>query len=394
MKWILCFFSLQLFSGNLQELIRNAKPFEIVNVDSGVYREGMIVIDKPIILKGIGRPVIDGSKQKNVIKITSSNVIIEGFEIRASGYSDIAEYAGVRIENANNCIVRNNIFKENVYSVYLAKAENCLIENNDIHTVSNREATSGNGIHLWNSKNTKIVNNSIEGHRDGIYIEFSGDSWIKGNSVKHNIRYGLHFMYSHGNQYIENIFSENQTGVAVMYSKHVHMLKNRFEKSWGHASYGLLLKDITDSVISGNVFFGNTVAVLLDAANRNRFYNNTLEKNGWALRILGNSEENLFKRNQFISNFFEVTTNSEKSTNDFKNNFWSTYRGYDLDKDNIGDQPFRPMKIFGLWVAKFPELVVLLGSPIVEFLEIAERVLPILTPINLLDSAPLIRRPS
>lgn len=392
MKWFLCFFALQLFSESLQERIEKARPFEIINIDAGIYREGMIVIDKPITLRGKGRPVIDGLKQKNVIKIISSNVTVEGLEIRGSGYSDLSEYAGIRIENANNCIIRNNFFRENVYSIYLAKAENCLIENNNIHSFAKHEATSGNGIHLWNSKNTKIIGNSIEGHRDGIYIEFSGDSWIKRNFARNNIRYGLHFMYSHRNHYIENTFSENQTGVAVMYSKNIYMLKNRFEKSWGRASYGLLLKDITDSNIKDNFFVGNTVAVLLDAANRNKFDANTLEKNGWALRILGNSEENLFTGNQFVSNFFEVTTNSDKSTNIFENNFWSTYSGYDLNKDGIGDQPFRPMKLFGLWVAKFPELVILLGSPVIEFLEVAERVFPILTPANLLDSKPSMRR--
>lgn len=378
---------------SIQAAIKIAKPFDVIEVASGSYPVGMLIVDKPLTLRGTNKPTLDGLKKQNVIHVLAPNVIIEGFRIIGCGSSDIAEYAGVRVEEVDNCQIKNNVFDSNVYSVYLAKSDNCLIEGNTMSSKSVVESISGNGIHMWNSKHIRILKNKIQGHRDGIYIEFSTDSLIQGNVSTHNIRYGLHFMYSHRNHYIGNDFIDNQTGVAVMFSKNIEMTGNRFQKSWGRASYGLLLKDISDSNISGNNFEGNTVGVLLDAANRNRFFNNTLKQNGWALTILGNSDSNIFSKNKFISNFFDATTNAQVSQNTFQNNYWSAYRGYDLNHDGIGDQPFRPMKMFGRWVARFPELVALLGSPVIEFLEVAERVFPVLTPTTFVDPFPLMRQP-
>ena len=79
-------------------------------------------------------------------------------------------------------------------------------------------------------------------------------STIKGNYSEHNIRYGLHFMYSNDDTYLSNTFFSNGAGVAVMYSHGVHMLRNNFRENWGDAAYGLLLKEISDSYIKGNQF--------------------------------------------------------------------------------------------------------------------------------------------
>jgi nitrous oxidase accessory protein len=59
-----------------------------------------------------------------------------------------------------------------------------------------------------------------------------------------------------------------------------------------------------------------------------------------------------------------------------------------LNHDGIGDIPFRPMKIFSLWVGRYPELVALLQSPVIEFLEVAERIFPVLTPKTMQDQNP------
>ena len=73
------------------------------------------------------------------------------------------------------------------------------------------------------------------------------DSEIRGNVSEGNLRYGLHFMYSDNCIYEENTFRRNGSGVAVMYTKGVQMIGNRFEDNWGPSSYGLLLKEIYDS---------------------------------------------------------------------------------------------------------------------------------------------------
>ena len=73
---------------------------------------------------------------------------------------------------------------------------------------------------------------------------------IKNNLSEKNIRYGLHFMFSHSDTYTSNTFKNNGAGVAVMYSKHVKMENNRFEENWGPSAYGILLKDITTFILN------------------------------------------------------------------------------------------------------------------------------------------------
>ena len=373
---------------SIKQALSDAKPHDTIRVGPGNYAEGLLLIDKPIHLIRVDYPIIDGLHKEHVFYVRANDVTIDGFQIQNSGTSFISEYAGIRVEESKNCRILNNHFVNNTYSIYFAKGEGCLIENNIAEGNTKTEVSGGNGIHLWYSSHITIKNNLLKKHRDGLYLEFTTDSILTGNTSTENIRYGLHFMYSHRNQYFQNTFSNNQSGVAVMYSKGIRMKENRFEKSWGRASYGLLLKDISDSIIERNIFSGNTVGIYADEASRNQFLKNNFSNNGWAINILASSEDNVFTENNFIANYFDVATNSQSSMNTFKDNYWGNYQGYDLNRDGLGDVPFRPMKISSIWINRYPELVVLLASPVIKFLEVAERVFPVLTPKTLEDKTP------
>ena len=67
---------------------------------------------------------------------------------------------------------------------------------------------------------------------------------------------------------------------------------------------------------------------------------------------------------------------------------------YDLDRNGRGDVPFRPVRLFSLFVANNPPSVVLMRSAFVDVLDAAERALPVLTPQTLVDASPLMERPS
>ena len=77
-------------------------------------------------------------------------------------------------------------------------------------------------------------------------------------------------MFSNDDVYFNNTFKRNGAGVAVMYSKKVNMEWNHFEQNWGAATYGILLKDISDSYIQHNTFFKNTIALHLEGTSRIR----------------------------------------------------------------------------------------------------------------------------
>ena len=74
------------------------------------------------------------------------------------------------------------------------------------------EVQSGNGINGWRSDSLLVIGNKIRGHRDGIYFEFVTNSLVWRNISTKNIRYGIHFMFSHHDTYIGNVFEDNDSG--------------------------------------------------------------------------------------------------------------------------------------------------------------------------------------
>jgi nitrous oxidase accessory protein len=195
-------------------------------------------------------------------------------------------------------------------------------------------------------------------------------------------------MFSDSCEYRENTFENNGAGVAVMYTKNVLMEKNIFKHNWGAATYGILLKDITDSDIINNHFEENSTALYIEGCNRIQIKYNNFIKNGWSIKLMANSMGNSIIDNNFISNSFDISTNSRQNFNTFENNYWSEYSGYDLDKDGFGDIPFRPVSMFSIIVESQPTALILLHSIFIKILDIAEKVIPALTPNTLIDPKP------
>jgi nitrous oxidase accessory protein len=173
-----------------------------------------------------------------------------------------------------------------------------------------------------------------------------------------------------------------------MYSQSVTMRANTFEHNWGVASYGLLLKEIRDSEITENRFHRNTIGLYTEGSNRVRVARNAFTRNGYAVRVMANSMDNVFAENDFVGNAFDVGTNSRQNFNSFHANYWSEYRGYDLDRDGVGDVPHHPVRLFSLLVERQPPGVVLMGSLFVHIIDAAERVMPMFTPETLVDARP------
>jgi nitrous oxidase accessory protein len=376
------------FIKSISQAIQISRSGDTINIKSGYYTEGNIIINKPLIIIGTRNPVIDGLGTGEIFTITSSDVEISGLTINNSGVSYLYENAGIKLKEVTNCRILNNTFINNFFAIYLAKSSNSIISGNYIEGMRKKETNSGNGIHLWDCRDIIISNNIILNHRDGIYFEFVRNGRIFDNRSYNNLRYGLHFMFSDSCKYWENIFEYNSAGVAVMYTKNVLMKKNVFRNNWGTSSYGLLLKDISNSEIKENQFIGNSVGILLEGCSRIIINKNDLTENGWAIKLMANSMENSFSLNNFINNSFNLSTNSMQNFNKFEGNYWSNYNGYDLDKNGVGDVPFRPVTMFSVIVEKQHLALILLNSHFVKLLDIAEGVVPSITPNALIDPKP------
>jgi nitrous oxidase accessory protein len=368
-----------------------AKKGDVIVVQKGIYKERNIVIDKSITISGENFPVIDGENKGQIFLIKSDNVTINGLQIQNVGNSYVEDWAGIKLFNVKNCLIENNKLLNTFFGIYLAKSESCTIRGNEVKGTSKNEIETGNAIHLWYCKKMLIENNHLTGHRDGIYFEFVTESKIFNNVSTKQIRYGMHFMFSHYNEYFHNQFTDNDAGVAVMYSDHIYMHENTFSDNWSPVSNGILLKEISDSKIEKNIFQHNTIGVYAEGCDRIEIKNNDFTKNGWAVKILGDCNDNRFEENNFTANTFDVVTNSSLSHNLFEKNFWSEYAGYDLDKNGVGDVPFRPVKLFTYIVEQTPPAIILLRSLFIDLLNLAEKVTPVITPETLVDNNPMMK---
>lgn len=373
--------------------LRVATPGSRIVVPAGHYREQMLAVDKPVELVGQGWPVVDGEGRAGIFHVTAPGVTIRGFVLRHTGQSAVDDRAGIRLERADGCRIDGNLLERTFFGIYLAETRGCVVSGNTVEGHATTEALSGNAIHLWNSREITITGNRLSGHRDGIYLEFARGARIESNTSVDNLRYGLHFMFSDSAEYRGNTFQRNGAGVAVMYSRQVEMADNRFEWNQGQAAFGLLLKDITDSRITGNRIADNTVGLYIEGGSRVEVRGNTITRNGWGLKLMANSADNTFSANQFAGNSFDVTTNGRRHSSILEGNFWDQYQGYDLDRDGVGDIPFRPVRLFAYLVARHDATLVLQRSLFVDLLDAAERVLPVLSPETLVDRRPLMTVP-
>ena len=376
----------------LGEALALAHPGDRIVVRAGTYREPQLTVRLPLEIVGEGGPILLGGAH-HTLEIVADDVTVRGLVFSGVTPSSLEDRAAILVNGAKNCRVEYNRISGAFFGIYLKASTGCRIAHNRIEGNLPGTASAGNGIQLWRSREAVIEDNEVEGQRDGIYFEFVAQTMVRANRVSRNQRYGLHFMRSDSCSYTRNTFSANGAGVAVMYSRRVEMLENRFERNWGSAAYGLLLKEISDGIVRDNVFVQNTVALYLDDSNRNLVAGNRFDANGWAVKLLANATDNVFEHNSFTGNSFDVGTNSRSATSVFRENWWDHYRGYDLNHDGFGDVPFRPVRLFGLVVEQSSPALILLRSAFVDLLDGAERLLPILTPEALADQRPRMRPP-
>ncbi len=372
---------------SLKQAVDMAENGDTIIVKKGRYTSFNTLINKQLTILGQNEPVLDANFREEVITITSNNVKFDGFVIQNSKTGSMRDFAGIRLSNVEFVTISNNTLLNNFFGIYLSNCKYIQVLHNDV-TGSRNIENSGNGIHLWKCKEILVKGNHVTGHRDGIYFEFAKKSLIEDNLSEKNIRYGMHFMFSDDDIYRNNTFKNNGSGVSVMYTRRIQMLNNTFIENWGSSIYGILLKEISDSRIEGNHFIRNTTGIYMENSDRITVQNNDFVSNGWAIRVLASCNSDHFQQNNFKGNSFDVTTNGTLKDIYFNTNYWDKYEGYDLNKDGVGDVPYRPISLYAQIIEQNPQSVMLMRSFIVNLLDKVERAIPSVTPKSVMDEKP------
>lgn len=378
--------------------VDSARPGDTVRVLPGRYRE-RVVIDRPVTMIGVDRPVIDAGGRGHVLEATAP-VEVRGFELRATGTNPDEEHAGVMVRDARARIV-DNVLEDVYYGVYLKNSQASVVRGNRITGKPLPPPRRGDGVRLWYSSETEIVDNTVTRTRD-VVVFFSDQLSIRDNLIREG-RYGLHYMYSDHNRFERNRFVGNQVGSFIMYSGDITLEDNLFAESGGASGLGLGLKDADSIRAVGNLFVENEAGVYLDNSPRgrdvrNRFARNVFFENDAGIRTLPSVTGNVFRDNDFVSNHRSVEVTGgvgedQAARNDWRGNHWSDYAGFDRDGDGVGDTPYVYSKLSQEMMSDHPTLRLFSYSPVVPVVETVSRFFPFLKPTPLVvDSAPKLAR--
>jgi len=378
---------------SVREAIRAAEPGDTIRVQRGTY-SGNLFLDKRLALEGIGKPVIRGDGKDSVITVLADGCAIRGFVVERSGPMLVYEDSGILLKSDNNRIEGNEL-RDILFGIYLYQSDGNTIRENVISGRPHLESGErGSGIHIWDSVNNTILRNAISQERDGMYLQNANRSFISGNRV-HDLRYGLHYMFSDDNRFEDNDFFNNVAGAAIMYSKNIVFRRNAFVRNRGFSSYGILFQDSLDCVAEENTISDNTTGVFMEALNRSVFRRNTIAANDIAIQAFSSASQDVFTENNFVANLspFQLVgkVTDIRWTVGTRGNYWSEYDGYDLDGNGIGDVEFRIQNAFEHLEGNYPRLRIYLSSPASSALAASQRLLPILDPPKTADRYPLMR---
>jgi len=372
---------------SISEAIDQAKAGDTVVVARGVYPVHL-VITKPLHLKGLNRPTLDGENTGDVIRIKSPDVTIEGFIISNSGADLTAQNAGIYLEpGSDRAVVHNNTINYTLFGLWIEKVKDIqVIANNITGKRDLASAQRGNGIQLYNSRGAKIINNHVSFTRDGIYVDVSDHALFQGNRL-HHLRYGSHYMNSNFNVWENNDSYLNRGGLALMEVRNQTVRNNR---AWGNSDHGIMLRTIVDSVVEHNVVAGNGRGFFIYDAEYNTLHNNLIIANRVGVHLWAGSIHNDVEGNDLINNSEQIkyVASKDEYWGVKTGNYWSNYVGWDSDGNGVGDVPYEANDLVDHLTWKYPAAKLLLNSPAVQTLRLVSRQFPLLRATSIVDQNP------
>lgn len=317
---------------------------------------------------------LDGSGGRHdlldaAVAVRADDARVEGVEVRNALF-------GLLAEQANRVVLRGNRIVGNPASPL---------------------GMRGDGVRIWEVRESRIEENHLEDSRDMVVWYASGNR-IAGNTVLGG-RYGTHLMYSHDNQLEGNRYDGNVVGVFLMYSRNVELKGNQLLRSSGAAGMGLGLKESGNIRVEENLFAGNQVCAYVDTSplsldEVNVFEDNWFRSCGTGVVFHGGAERNLFSGNSFRYNaaHVQVEGRGDAQQASWRGNDFDDYAGYDLDGDGVGDVPYELRSLSGDLTGRHPTLAFFRGAPAMTLVELVGRVVPLFRPTTVLvDAEPRMR---
>jgi len=379
----------------LQTAVDAAAAGDVLILAAGRHA-GSMLVDKPLTVEGEPGATLVGPGKGSVITVTAPDVVIRGVTITGSGTSLDSMDSGVFLEQgATRALVEANRIEDNLIGVFIHGAADAIVRGNLIAGRRDlRMSEAGNGVQVWNAPGAAVIGNDFQYGRDGIYVISSRENVFRGNRMR-DLRYAVHYMYTHDSEVSGNVSIGNHAGFTIMYSDRLKVGENL---SLEDRDKGLLFNYANSSEITRNVVKASREkCVFLFNANKNRFRDNWFENCDIGIHFTAGSERNIISGNAFIGNRTQVKyvgTRYIEWSDEKRGNYWSDNPAFDLNGDGIADTAYRPNDLVDevLWTA--PSAKILINSPAVQVIRWAQAQFPALYPGGVVDSAPLMAPPA
>ena len=386
-----------LHAEGLQALVDAAPEGGEIVLEAGKVYDGPVVIERAVVIDGQGTAVIDGHHEGTVVTIASDGVTLKDLTIRNSGRLHNKLDAGLSVKGNYN-VVRDVRIENSLFGIDISEASNNVFRRNYISSKDMPLELRGDSVRIWYSNDNLFEDNHIEHARD-IVVWYSRGNIMRGNRIQHG-RYGIHFMYAHNNDVLENEISDCVVGVFLMYANDIKVIGNQILRAWGAAGMGVGFKETSGAVIEDNLILGNAVGIYLDPSpwdpdKTNQFHRNEISYNGIGVQFHTEWQGNHFSDNNFRSNFTQISVRGRGTAlkESWEGNHWDDYAGFDHDGDGIGDTPYEVYNYADrLWM-DLPPAAFFRGGLALAALDFVERLAPFTEPELLVrEQGPAIER--
>ena len=392
---------------DLQLALDNSQPGDTLVLAKGEYR-GNYILRRTVELTAEKGAVIDAQGKGHALQVQAPDSYVHDLRIVNWGEDLTNQDAGILLAtSATGSRIENNSLYGGGFGIWVDATQNARIIDNKVRgKLELRASDRGNGIHLFNVSKALVKGNEVWETRDGIYIDTSNGNELTANYL-HDLRYGVHYMYSYNNLLQSNLTENTRTGYALMQSKYLTVLNNR---SVNDVNYGILMNYITNSTLRNNDIRGiqnrhnphmkktgtNSArrvglegkALFIYNSLFNEFTDNRFADSDIGIHLTAASEDNTLAGNAFVNNKTQVKYVSTR-TQDWAGNYWSDYLGWDMNGDGVGDIEYEPNDSVDRLLWKFPAAKLLLNSPAIETLRWVQRQFPVLKGPGVIDSQPL-----